>query len=113
MKRIHNIAMLIILAILVVGLTSAPTIAEAAPEYAKWGKIALEETQKRYNAQIVDYEHIGRSRISDSISEETFKFWIRQKNGKEFGVYVRIQFERSSEKISSIKFSEELESDSD
>lgn len=103
--------MLIILAILVVGLTNAPTIAVAAPEYAKWGKIALEETQKRYNAQIVDYEHIGRSHISDLKSEEAFKFWIRKKNGKEFGVYVTIQFERASEKISSIKFSEELKSD--
>ena len=31
------------------------------PSYAKWGRLAMKETKKRYpNADIIDYLHIGR-----------------------------------------------------
>lgn len=79
---------------------------EAAPEYAKWGKIAVEETQKRYKADIIDYKHIGRNELGPNKSEEKFKLWIRNKAGNEFGVFVSIQFDPSTEMIQSIQFSE-------
>jgi hypothetical protein len=79
---------------------------EAMPEYAKWGKIAVEETQKRYNADIIDYKHIGRTELTQKKSEEKFKLWIRSKEGNEFGVFVSIQFDPSTEMIHSIQFSE-------
>ncbi|MBU5442256.1 DUF3889 domain-containing protein [Paenibacillus sp. MSJ-34] len=80
--------------------------AEMAPEYAKWGQIAMEETQKRYQAEIVDYKHVGRQNISSEKAEETFKLWLRKSDGTEFGVYVAIQFDPSSNAILTIRFSE-------
>jgi hypothetical protein len=78
----------------------------AAPEYEKWGVIAVKETQKRYNADILDYKHIGRTNLTPKKSEERFKLWVRNKKGNEFAVYVFIQFDPSTEKIQSIRFSE-------
>jgi len=85
--------------------STAATV-EAAPEYAKWGKIAIEETQKRYHADIIDYKHIGRTDITPKKSEEKFKLWIRNKEDKEFSVFVSIEFDRTTEIIQSIHFSE-------
>ncbi len=75
-------------------------------EYAKWGRLAMQETQKKYPAaSIVDYLHVGRKTISQNTAEETFKFWLRQ-NQREWGVYVRIQFEPATEKLLSVTFQE-------
>lgn len=82
------------------------TSLEAAPNYAKWGAIAVKETQKRYKADIIDYQHIGRTEITPTKSEEKFKLWVRQKDGNEFGVYVYIEFDPSTEIIQSIRFAE-------
>ncbi|URN95657.1 MAG: YqzG/YhdC family protein [Candidatus Pristimantibacillus lignocellulolyticus] len=79
---------------------------EAEPEYAKWGSIAVDATQKRYSADIIDYKYIGRKDLTTYKCEEKFKLWIRNKEGKEFEVYVSIQFDSSTEKIQSIQFSE-------
>lgn len=77
----------------------------AEPTYAKWGRVAMEETGKRYQAEIIDYLHIGRKQISDKISEESFKLWLKDPR-REFGVYVTIQFYSTTEEIISIKFIE-------
>jgi hypothetical protein len=78
----------------------------AVPEYAKWGSIAVKEAEKRYNADIIDYKHIGRADLTPKKSEEKFKLWLRSKKGDEFGMYVFIQFDPSTNKIQSIRFSE-------
>jgi len=78
----------------------------ATPEYAKWGNVAVEETQKRYKAEIIDYKHIGRTDLTTQKSEEKFKLWLRSKEGIEFGVNLSIQFDSLTEKILSIQFSE-------
>jgi transcription antitermination factor NusG len=79
---------------------------EATPEYAKWGAIAVKETQKRYNADIIDYKHIGRTELTPKKSEEKFKLWLRSKEGNEFGVYVLIEFDPSTDIIQKIRFFE-------
>ncbi|WP_227011580.1 DUF3889 domain-containing protein [Paenibacillus lutimineralis] len=66
--------------------------AAVVPEYAKWGLIAVKETQQRYQADIIDYLHVGRTYLSANKAEEKFKLWIRTKDGSEFGVYVYLQF---------------------
>jgi len=86
-------------------LLSTATV-EAAPGYAKWGKIAVEETQKRYNADIIDYKHIGRTDITPKKSEEKFKLWIKNKENKEFSVFVSIEFDPTTGTIQAIHFSE-------
>ncbi|MWV42719.1 DUF3889 domain-containing protein [Paenibacillus sp. HJL G12] len=91
-----------LLAVFIISTVSA----EAEPEYAKWGEVAVKETQKRYNADIVDYKHMGRVELTPRKSEEHFKLWLRSKNGKEFGVYVNIQFDPTNDLIYSIRFSE-------
>jgi len=80
---------------------------EAVPEYAKWGNIAVKETQKRYSdASIIDYLHIGRTEISPIMSEEKFKLWLRRLNGKEFGVFISIRFNSATNQILRIRFTE-------
>ncbi len=96
-KLIINLLTILTISIVLIG---------AAPQYAKWGKVALEETQKRYKADILDYEHIGRTDLTPQKSEEKFKLWIRSKEGKEFGVFVSVQFDSVTERILSIQFSE-------
>lgn len=81
----------------------------AAPEYVKWGNIAVDEAQKRYRADVIDYKHIGRTNLTQKKSEEKFKLWIRNKEGKEFGIFVLIQFDRSTEMIHSIQFIEAVD----
>lgn len=74
------------------------------PPYAKWGQMAMQEAKLRYeSAAIVDYKHIGRTQLSATTTQERFKLWLRQ-GGKEFGVYVTIQFDTESERIVAIKW---------
>ncbi|MEH7224585.1 YqzG/YhdC family protein [Bacillus sp. JJ1566] len=71
------------------------------PEYAKWGKLAMEETGKRYpSAQIVDYLHVGRYK-KNGLYVERFKLWLKQGN-REFGVFVNITFEPDTERVKNI-----------
>src|SRR5690606_11380003 len=75
------------------------------PSYAKWGQIAMKETKARYpNADIIDYQHIGRD-TGTNTSTEKFKLWLRS-GTKEFGVFIDITFENSTEKITDISFRE-------
>lgn len=77
----------------------------AEPAYAKWGRIAMQETSERYQSSIIDYLHIGHTQISDEISEERFKLWLEDSR-RQFGVYVTIQFNSTTEELISIKFIE-------
>lgn len=80
--------------------------AQTEPEYAKWGQLAMKETKLRYpGARIVDYLHVGRKTLSENVCEETFKLWLLQ-NSREWGVYVRIQFEPATGKVRSVTFQE-------
>lgn len=79
----------------------------AQPPYAKWGKIAVQKTKEKYpQADIIDYLHIGRRPKTVNISVEKFKLWLREKNGKEFGVFVDVEFDAKTEKFISISFKE-------
>ncbi|CAG7618038.1 hypothetical protein PAESOLCIP111_02076 [Paenibacillus solanacearum] len=86
---------------------TAAGIAEGAvPDYAKWGRLAVKETADRYKgAKIKDYRYIGRRKPGTGITEEQFKLWLAQDN-REFGVFVHIRFETSTEKVISVKFRE-------
>ncbi|WP_374049546.1 YqzG/YhdC family protein [Neobacillus sp. OS1-2] len=75
------------------------------PPYAKFGTIAMEKTHEKYpNAKIIDYLHIGRVTGSQS-STEKFKLWLKD-NGKEFGVFVNIEFNNVTGKVNKISFKE-------
>lgn len=75
------------------------------PSYAKWGVLALKETQEKYpNAQVKDYKHIGR--VSGTrFTTERFKLWLKD-DQKEFGVFVTIEFNNETEKVIKVTFKE-------
>jgi hypothetical protein len=75
------------------------------PSYAKWGQMAVKETQKKYpNAQVVDYLHIGKV-SGERSSTEKFKLWLKGTQ-KEFGVFVNIEFNNQTEKVINITYKE-------
>lgn len=76
--------------------TSIPAGVSAAypgtqePAYAKWGRLAVFETGKRYpDYDIVDYLYVGRTLSQNGENIERFKLWIR-KGTSEKGVVVTI-----------------------
>ena len=89
-------------------LTHIPTIAHSQqeiPAYAKWGKLAIKETQLKYpNADIIDYLHEGKESKAKTTIEK-FKLWLKD-GDKEFGVFVRIEFNTETEKVITIDFEE-------
>lgn len=80
-------------------------VEEAVPSYAKWGQLAVQETQEKYpHATIIDYLHEG-SEIKGDSTIEKFKLWLKDGN-HEFGVFVRIEYITATEKVISISFQE-------
>ncbi|WP_318617550.1 YqzG/YhdC family protein [Sporosarcina sp. YIM B06819] len=88
--------------------TPISTIAHAQPgipAYAKWGSLAMQETQSKYpHAAIIDYLHEGRE-VKDDSTIEKFKLWLRD-GDHEFGVLVTIEFATNTEKVIAITFQE-------
>lgn len=78
----------------------------AEPDYAKWGRIAMQETAKRYRADIVDYKHLGRTTDRPGVVSESFKLLLNS-GTRRFGVKVQIWFEKDSERIVQIQFTED------
>ena len=85
-----------------------PTIAHSQqeiPAYAKWGKLAMKETQSKYpNANIIDYLHEGKESKANTTIEK-FKLWLKD-GDKEFGVFVRIEYNTATEKVIRIDLEE-------
>ncbi|WP_203248763.1 DUF3889 domain-containing protein [Sporosarcina beigongshangi] len=90
------------------GPTPIPAMAQIhqeVPAYAKWGRLAMQETQSRYpNATIIDYLHEGNELKGDSTIEK-FKLWLKDA-GHEFGVFVKIEYATVTEKVITITFQE-------
>ncbi|MFB9329784.1 DUF3889 domain-containing protein [Paenibacillus aurantiacus] len=90
---------------LVLGIVQ-PETAGAEPPYAKWGRMAVKETFKRYHADIVDYKHVGRQIGSDGVVSETFKLTLN-KDRRQFEVTVQIWFDRQTEQVIRLQFTED------
>jgi hypothetical protein len=78
----------------------------AEPDYAKWGRVAVKETIKRYHADIVDYKHLGRRIEQSGVLSESFRLMLK-KGSREFGVMVKILFDRDTERVIRIQFVED------
>ncbi|RXI96477.1 DUF3889 domain-containing protein [Anaerobacillus alkaliphilus] len=66
--------------------------AQQQPEYAKWGKIAVEQTTKQFpKYEMVDYKYEGKVVISDERQQYNFKMTL-ELNGerKEVRTYVLV-----------------------
>lgn len=90
----------------------APThispIAHAQQEilaYAKWGKLAITETQSKYpNANIIDYLYEGTESKEDS-TIENFKLWLKD-GDHEFDVFVKIEYTTATKSLVTIELEE-------
>lgn len=108
MRKSGMIALLLLFLFTAVPVTAVPASAgSAAPDYARWGKIAVKAAQQKYNADIIDYKHIGRTQIQPKLAEEKFKLQVRGKDGREFGVLVKVRFNPSSSKLQAVQFLEQ------
>ncbi len=85
---------------------SSPIVQDnSVPAYAKWGSMAMKRTMEKYpNAQITDYLHIERV-VGDTTSVEKFKL-ILVDNGREFGLFVDLEFTNDTEELINITFTE-------
>ena len=102
MKKSWMIALLALFFVI----SSPGAVSYAVPDYAKWGVVAVKAAQQKYNADIIDYKHVGRTQIQPTLTEEKFKLWVRNSAGHEFGVFVAIRFDPVTERIQTIQFSE-------
>ena len=88
--------------------TNIPSIAhpqQEIPAYAKWGMLAMKETQAKYpHAKIIDYLHEG-SESKENSTIEKFKLWLKD-GDNEFGVFVRIEYITATEEVVNIEFQE-------
>lgn len=78
-------------------------VQEDAPAYAKWSRLAIQETQASYpQASIIDYLYMGSAQNDDS-TVATFRLWLRE-GTTEYGVVVRVTYVTKTEKLESVKF---------
>ncbi|HFJ9437714.1 MULTISPECIES: YqzG/YhdC family protein [Bacillus] len=103
-KLLMRVALVILFITTSSNIYTSPSIAHAQPPYAKWGKLAVEKTKEQYpKAEIIDYLHIGRKPKTVQITVEKFKLWLRE-DGKEYGVFVDVEFETKTEKFIKMSF---------
>jgi len=74
---------------LIIGCMAGGGAAQAEPDYAKWGRLAMQTVQDKFDADIVDYRYLGRSEERQGEAVESFRLWLKQSD-REFGVLVRI-----------------------
>ncbi|SEL97861.1 Protein of unknown function [Paenibacillus sp. cl141a] len=75
------------------------------PAFAKWGTLAVTETKRKYDMDVVDYLYMGRTKISSVLAEEKFKLWLKKGN-LEIGVYVTVSYHPVTDRILSIRYEE-------
>lgn len=103
-KWLKRVALVILFLTTCSNIYTGSSIVHAQPPYAKWGKLAVEKTKEQYpKAEIIDYLHIGRKPKTVQITVEKFKLWLRE-NGKEYGVFVDVEFETKTEKFIKLSF---------
>ncbi|HHK5550952.1 DUF3889 domain-containing protein [Bacillus anthracis] len=103
-KLLKRVALVILFITTCSNIYTVPSMVYAQPPYAKWGKLAVEKTKEQYpKAEIIDYLHIGRKPKTVQITVEKFKLWLRE-DGKEYGVFVDVEFEAKTEKFIKMSF---------
>ncbi|WP_080871928.1 DUF3889 domain-containing protein [Oceanobacillus timonensis] len=103
MNRIYRI--FIMAGIIMIPLLIGTWVNAEEPDYAAWGRVAMEEVKAQYpHEKIVDYLHVGRQTEGEE-TVETFKLWLVGQE-KEFGVIIDIYFKTSTEEIVDIRMKE-------
>ncbi|MCA0172524.1 DUF3889 domain-containing protein [Bacillus sp. RAR_GA_16] len=84
--------MMLLVSLLILFLFPVSYVHGEAPSYAKWGKIAIEQTTKKYpDQQITDYRYDGKVFISNVREQYDFEFTLKQNDqSREIRVYVLV-----------------------
>ncbi|MWC31203.1 DUF3889 domain-containing protein [Paenibacillus sp. MMS18-CY102] len=70
--------------------SSAPIASiQQQPEYAKWGRIAVQTAINQQQAEVIDYAYQGKFAASATVSEYRFRLWMR-KDSREYGLIVHV-----------------------
>lgn len=73
-------------------------------DYAKWGRMALEETKKKYpNSEVSDYEYDTRRVAPDGTITDFFDFTVLQDGKKRL---IKVGVMHTNEKLIDMKFEE-------
>ncbi|WP_315905853.1 DUF3889 domain-containing protein [Priestia koreensis] len=79
--------------------------AKPTPSYAKWSRIAIKETKKRYPmGQVTDFLYLGKAKENGD-KVERFKLIVRDR-GKELGVLVYVHVDPKTDTLKNIAFME-------
>ncbi|AXI01369.1 DUF3889 domain-containing protein [Sporosarcina sp. PTS2304] len=75
------------------------------PAYAKWSRLAIKQTMKKYpQADITDYLHIA-SQEGEKVSVEKFRLWLKE-GSREFGVVVTVTFSAETGQLIGVEYQE-------
>ena len=97
--------MMLLFSVLVMFLLPSHVHGEA-PSYAKWGKIAIEQTTKKYpDQQVTDYRYDGKVFISDVREQYDFDFTLKQ-NGQSRKIRVYVLVNPQSDELIDVKYDE-------
>ncbi|MBP1934325.1 DUF3889 domain-containing protein [Ammoniphilus resinae] len=79
---------------------------EQEPDYAKWGEAAIAEVKKQYpESQETDYEYLGRKRVSQTESQDTFEFRVTTGGQKKL-VRAYVSFHPQTNKLVRVRLTE-------
>ena len=90
------------LSIAFAGCFAGGTSAAAEPDYAKWGRLAMQTADEKFDADIVDYKYLGRSELRQGEAVETFRLWLKRPD-REFGVLVRITVDTRTDQAKKVE----------
>ncbi|EFM13155.1 conserved hypothetical protein [Paenibacillus curdlanolyticus YK9] len=67
----------------------AAASAQNQPEYAKFGRIAVQTAIQQQQAEVIDYLYQGKFPASATVTEYRFRLWMR-KDGREYGLIAHV-----------------------
>lgn len=77
------------------------------PDYAKYGRIATAVVKEDYPGEdVVEYQYIGRQKLSDTDVLDSFRFEVKENNELVF-VVVKISHSLTNKKLLSLTVEEE------
>ncbi|MBD3918334.1 DUF3889 domain-containing protein [Paenibacillus sp. PR3] len=85
--------------------SAAAASARLQPEYAQWGRQAVDYTSQEYKAEVVDYAYEGRYPSVDGNVEYRFRLWVR-KASREYAIRVAVSVNPSTGERVGLKLTE-------
>ncbi|WP_134702774.1 DUF3889 domain-containing protein [Ammoniphilus sp. YIM 78166] len=97
---------MLILCFMLMSILTPASHAQPEPDYAKWGKLAMEEVMKKYpGSQETDYEYLGRKTLSSTETQDAFDFKVVD-NSKKKLVRAYVVFNPQTNKLVKINLVE-------